>query len=147
MTLRDKKHKFEILKARYVKPLLRIERSHLPWFGHVSRTSQERLTRQVLLAIPAGKQSRDSRTRWRDYNSDLGWSRRGVDRGELSETDVKPEVFQVHLGLLPPPFFVRFFLFFNNLFLCVLNELVPFPCIVRRFTVIARGTCNETVEA
>jgi len=34
-------------------------------------------------------------------------------------------------------------LFFNNLFLCVLNELVPIPCIVRRFIVIARGTCNE----
>jgi len=30
---------------------------------------------------------------------------------------------------------------------CRKNELVPFPCIVRMFTVIARGTCNEMVEA
>jgi len=38
-------------------------------------------------------------------------------------------------------------LFFINLFLCVLNELAPFPCIVRRFTVIARGTCKKMFEA
>ena len=55
-------------------------------------------------------------------------------------------------GVLSPPVTGSFYIFssillFNNLFLCVLNEFVPFPCIVRMFTVIARGTCNEMVEA
>jgi len=44
VTLRDKVRNCEIRKA------LRIERSQLRWFGHVSRMLQERLARQVLLA-------------------------------------------------------------------------------------------------
>ena len=34
--------------------LLRIERSKLRWFGHVSRMPQERLPKQALSAIPNG---------------------------------------------------------------------------------------------
>jgi len=41
------------------------------------------------------------RTRWRDYISDLAWSRVGVEPAELSEIAVDPEVFRVHLELLP----------------------------------------------
>ena len=75
VTLCDKVHRSEIRKAQNVKPLLWIERSQLRWFGHVSRISQKRLTRQVLLATPAGKPSRGlPRTRWRDYICDLAWS-------------------------------------------------------------------------
>jgi len=51
VTLRDKVHRSEIRKAQNIKPLLRIERSQLRWFGNVSRISQKRLARQVLLAI------------------------------------------------------------------------------------------------
>jgi len=40
------------------------------------------------------------RTRWRDYTSDLAWSRLGVDPAELSEIAVDREVFRVLLGLL-----------------------------------------------
>jgi len=37
--------------------------------------SQERLTRQALLATPTGKRPRiRQRTRWSDYISDLAWS-------------------------------------------------------------------------
>ena len=42
------------------------------------------------------------RTRWRDYISDLAWSRLGVEPAELSEIAVDLEVFWVLLGLLPP---------------------------------------------
>jgi len=42
-------------QALTVKPLLRIERSQLPWFVHVSRMPHERLVRQLLLAKPTGK--------------------------------------------------------------------------------------------
>jgi len=84
VTLRDKKHRAEIRKGRDVNPLLRIGRSHLRWFGHVTRMSQERLAKQVLLAKPTGKYSRSRpRTRWPDYISDLTWSRLGVDPGKL----------------------------------------------------------------
>ena len=55
VTLRDKKHRAEIRKARDVNSLLRIGRSHLHWFGHVSRISQERLAKRVLLATPTGR--------------------------------------------------------------------------------------------
>jgi len=48
--------------------LLRIKRSQLDWFGHVSRMPLERLQRKVLLAARTGKRSRTSpRTMWRDY--------------------------------------------------------------------------------
>jgi len=47
-TLRDKEHMSDIGKARYVKPLLRMERSQLCWFGHVSRMSRERMAKYVL---------------------------------------------------------------------------------------------------
>jgi len=41
--LRYKDHRSEICKAQDVKPLLRIERSQLCQFGHVSKMSQERI--------------------------------------------------------------------------------------------------------
>jgi len=46
-------------------------------FGHVSKMSQEMLEEQILLATTTGKVLRDrpTRTRWRDYISDLSWSR------------------------------------------------------------------------
>jgi len=102
VTLCDKMHRFEIRKARNVKPLLRIERSQLRWFGNVSRISQERLARQVFLATSTGKQPRGlPRTRWCDYISIFPCFRLGVDRGELSEIAVDREIFRVHLGPLP----------------------------------------------
>jgi len=58
----------EIRKSLNMEPLLlRIERSQLRWFGHLSRMPQERLSKQALLAkvkgkMPVGRQ----RTRWTD---------------------------------------------------------------------------------
>ena len=51
VTLFNKVHSSEIQKSLNIEPLLlRIERSQLRWFGHVSRMPQERLPKQALLA-------------------------------------------------------------------------------------------------
>jgi len=56
-----------------------------------------------LQSIPTGKQPRGRpRTRWRDYISDLAWSRLGVEPAELPEIAVDREVFRVLLRMLPP---------------------------------------------
>ena len=96
MTLRDKVRSCEIRKVLNVEPLLRIEKSQLQyirWCGHVSRKSQERLARHVLVGKPAGKRPRGRpRKRWSDYISDLAWSRLGVQPAELSEIAADREV-------------------------------------------------------
>jgi len=72
VTPRDKEHKSQIRKAQDVKPLFRIKRSQVRWFGHVSRIPQKRLARQDLLVTPTGKRPRGRpRTRWPDYICDL----------------------------------------------------------------------------
>jgi len=103
VTLPDTVHIFEIREALNVEPLLRIERSELRWFGHVSRMSRERLARQTLHATNAGRRPGGGpRTRWSDYNCDLAWSRLGVEPADLSEIAVDHESFRVLLGLLLP---------------------------------------------
>ena len=80
VTLGNKVHTCEIRKALNVEPFLRIERSELRWFSHVSRMPQERLARQALLAKLTGKRSRGRpRTTLSDYISDLAWSRLAVE--------------------------------------------------------------------
>ena len=92
-----------ILRVLNVEPLLRIERSQLCWFDHVSRMPHERLARQVLLAPPTGKRhSGRPRTRWSDYISDFARSRLDVESAELPEIAVDRELIRVPLGLLPP---------------------------------------------
>jgi len=71
------------------------------------RMSQERITNQVLRATdhttPTGKRPRvRPGIRWRDYISDLAWSRYDVEPAELFEIAVDHQVFRVILGLLPP---------------------------------------------
>ena len=55
VTLGDKVRSCEILRALNVEKLLRIERSQICWFGHVSSMTHERLARHVQLAKPMGK--------------------------------------------------------------------------------------------
>ena len=51
VTLFNKVRSYEIRKSLNVEPLLlRIGRSQLRWFGHVSRMPQEKLPKQALLA-------------------------------------------------------------------------------------------------
>ena len=59
--------------------LLRIERSQLSWLGHISRMTQERLPKHVLLAKANGRRAVGrSRTRWAYKIEDLGWNRLGL---------------------------------------------------------------------
>ena len=64
----------EIRKSLNIEPLLlRIERSQLRWFGHVSRMPRERLPKQALLAKANGRRPVGRpRTRWTNYIKDLG---------------------------------------------------------------------------
>ena len=56
VTLFNKVRSSEIQKSLNIEPLLlRIERSQLKWFGHVSRMPQERLPKQALLAKANGR--------------------------------------------------------------------------------------------
>jgi len=77
------------------------ERSELPCFGHVTRMTQERLVRRVLLATPTRNRPRSRpRTRWCDYISDLAWP----CLGGASKTIWgcwKREIYRIVSGLLP----------------------------------------------
>ena len=56
VTLFNKVRSSEIRKSLNIEPLLlRIERSQLRWFGHVTRMPQERLPKQALLAKANGR--------------------------------------------------------------------------------------------
>ena len=56
VTLFNKVRSSEIRKSVNIEPLvLRIERSQLRWFGHVSRMPQERLPKQALPAKENGR--------------------------------------------------------------------------------------------
>ena len=60
VTLFNKVRSSEIRKSLNIEPLLlRIERSQLRWFGHVSRMPQERLPKQALLAKAMGEDQLD----------------------------------------------------------------------------------------
>ena len=104
VTLLDKVRSSEIRKSLNVDPLLlRIERSQLRWYGHVSRMSQERIPKQVLLARMVGRRPIGRpRTRWLDYIQNLGWDRLGLRPNEMKEVVVDREVWRLNLELLPP---------------------------------------------
>ena len=63
----------EIRKSVIIEPIfLWVERSHLRWFGHVSKMPQERLPKQPLLAKANGRRPVGRpRTRWTNYIVDL----------------------------------------------------------------------------
>ena len=94
VTLFIKMRSSEIRKSLNIEPLLlRIERSQLRWFGHVSKMPQERLPKQALLAKanrkrPVGR----PRTRWTDYIEDFGWNRLELHPSEMMEVMEDREV-------------------------------------------------------
>ena len=87
VTLLDKVPNSEIQNSLNVESLfLRIERSQLRWFSHVSSMPQERLPKQALFAIPDGKRLVGrSRKRWMDHVENLGWNRFGLCLNEMKE--------------------------------------------------------------
>ena len=103
VTLFNKVRSSEIRKSLNIEPLLlRIERSQLRWFGHVSRIPQERLPKQALLAKVNGRRPVGRpRTRWTDYIEDVGWNRLGLRPSEMMEVMEDREVWRLDLELLP----------------------------------------------
>ena len=104
VTLFNKVRSSEIRKSLNIEPLLlRIKRSQLRWFGHVSRMPQERLPKQALLAEANGRRPVGRpRTRWTDYIEDHGWNRLGFYPRETIEVMEDCEVWRLNLELLPP---------------------------------------------
>ena len=88
----------EIQKSLNIEPLLlRIKRSQLRWFGHVSRMPQERLPKQALLAKANGRRPVGRpRTRWANYTEDLGWNRIGLHRSEIMDVIEDREVWRLN---------------------------------------------------
>ena len=105
VTLRCVLHSSEIRKSLNIEPLLlRIERSQLRWFGHVSRMPQERLPKLALHAKANGRRPVGRpRTRWTDYIEDLGWNRLGLRPSEMMEVMEDREVWRLNLELLRNP--------------------------------------------
>ena len=93
----------EIRKPLNIEPLLlRIERSQLRWFGHVSRMPQERLPKHALLAKANGGRSiKRPRARWANYIEDLGWNRLGLHPSKMKDVIKDREVWWLNLELLP----------------------------------------------
>ena len=103
VTLYNKVRSSEIRKSLNIEPLvLRMERSQLRWFGHVSRMLQERLPKQALFAKANGSRPVGRpRTRWTDYIADLGWNRLGLHPSEMMKVMEDREVWRLNLEQLP----------------------------------------------
>ena len=103
VTLFNKVRSSEIRKSVNDEPLLlRIERSQLRWFGHVSRMPQERLPKQALLAKANGRRPVGRpRTSWTDYIEDLGWNSMRLHPSEMMGVMEDREVWRLNLELLP----------------------------------------------
>ena len=83
--------------------LLRVERSQLRWFGHLSRMPAGCLPREVYQACPTGKRPRGRpRIRWRNYISNLAEERLGIPEPELADAARERKAWRRMLDLLPP---------------------------------------------
>ena len=104
VALFNKVRSSEIRKSLNIEPLLlRIERSQLRWFDHVSRMPQERLPKQGLHAKANGRRPVGRpRTRWIDYIKDLGWNFLGLRSSKMMEVMEDNEVWRLNLELLLP---------------------------------------------
>ena len=92
----------EIRKSLNIEQLLlRIGRSQLRWFGHVSKMPQKRLPKQALSAKANGRRPVGRpRTRWTDYMEDLRWNRLGLHLSKMMEVMEDREVWRLNLELL-----------------------------------------------
>jgi len=100
VTIRDKVRSCEIRKALNVEPLLRIKRSQLRWFGHVSSNIGKSCWQHRELFAKSSSEVVQGPGEV-ITSSDLAWPRLGVEPAELSEITVAREVFGV-LRFLPP---------------------------------------------
>ena len=84
VTLFIKERSSEACKSFNMEPfLLRIKRSLLRWFGHVSRMPQEILPKQALFAKANGRRPIGRpRPKWTNYVEDLGLNPLGLHQGK-----------------------------------------------------------------
>ena len=85
LSLLDKVKSTDIRQSLNIKPLLlRIERSQLRCYGHVTQVSHEQSAIQLMNVLPSGKRLRGQpRTRRQNYVEDLAWSRFGIPPAKL----------------------------------------------------------------
>ena len=104
LTLLDKVKSADIRESLNTEALLlRLERSQLRWYGHVTQMSQERTAKKLLCSTPIGRRPRGRpRTRWRDYVEDLSWSRLGIPAEHLSFVAEDRDAWRLQFELLPP---------------------------------------------
>ena len=104
LTLLDKVESADIRESLNIESLLlRLERSQLRWYGHVTRMSQERTAKRLLCSTPIGRRPRSRpRARWRDYVEDLSWSRLGIPAEHLFFDAEDRDAWRLQLELLPP---------------------------------------------
>ena len=74
LSLLDKVKSTDIRQSLNIEPLLlRIERSELCWYGHVTRMSHERTRKLLMDALLSGQRPKGQpKTRWRNYVENLG---------------------------------------------------------------------------
>ena len=104
LTLLDKVKSADIRESLNIESLLlRLERSQLRWYGHVTRMSHERTAKKLLLSTPIGRRPRGRpRTRWQDYVEDLSWSCLGIPAEHLSFVAEDRDAWRLQLELLSP---------------------------------------------
>ena len=102
VTLRDKVRRCEIRKVLKVESLLRIKRSQLRSFGHMTRRPQKRLASKScwLHARESDPEIGQRPRRDYDYISDLACYLPGVESIELFEIAENRQVFRVFLEML-----------------------------------------------
>ena len=99
VTLFNKVRSSEIRKSLNVEPLLlRIERSQLRWFGHVSKMPQERLPKQAVLAKANGRRPVGRpKTRRINYIDNPGWNHLGLHSSEMMDVIEDGEVWRLKI--------------------------------------------------
>ena len=104
LTLLDKVKSADIRESLNIESLLlRLERSQLRWYGHVTQMTQNRTAKQLLYSTPSSRRPLGRpRTRGRDYVKDLGWSCLGIPPKHLPLVAQDRDAWKVQLQTLPP---------------------------------------------
>ena len=103
LTLLDKVKSADIRESLNIESLLlRLEKSQLHWYGHVTRMSHE-IVKKLHYSTPTGQRTIGRpRTRWQDYVKNLNRSRLGIPAEHLPFVAKDRDAWRLKLELLPP---------------------------------------------
>ena len=103
LSVLDKVKSTDIYKSLNIEPLLlRIERSQLRWYGHVTQMPRKRKAKQIMDALLSGKRPRGRlRTCSQNYVEYLAWSRLGISPAKLTLVAGNRDAWRSQLALLP----------------------------------------------